>query len=316
VSLLTAHSSIVRGRHPLLVHGRLTVAMALWGLSFTANHELLRSLDPTQVITLRFLLAAVSFALVLGAVPAFRPSLRGRDWVIVVACGLLSVPAMQMSMILAQTYVTPAVAAMLAATAPIFIAVVAALALAERMSYRAVAGIAMAMGGAVLVVLAASGERTDVVSGNPWGAGLVLVAQLTWALYTVLSKPLVVRQPPIGIIGATVIAGTLAMTPLTPHALADAGSLGAMDWGWLVYLAVGGTLIPYLIWFSSLGHMDANQVAVYMYLVPLCALIWSAVLVSSVPSLVAIIGGIVIISGVALTQAGKTDPELVPSETV
>jgi drug/metabolite transporter (DMT)-like permease len=143
-----------------------------------------------------------------------------------------------------------------------------------------------------------------------------LVAQLAWALYTVLSKPLVVRQPPIGIIGATVIAGTLAMTPLTPHALADAGSLGAMDWGWLVYLAVGGTLIPYLIWFSSLGHMEANQVAVYMYLVPLCALLWSAALVSSVPGVVAIVGGIVIISGVALTQAGKTDQELVPSETV
>jgi drug/metabolite transporter (DMT)-like permease len=290
--------------------------MALWGLSFTANHELLRSLEPVQVITLRFLLAAVSFALVFVAVPAFRPILRGRDWAIVVACGLLSVPAMQMSMILAQTYVTPAVAAMLAATAPIFIAVVAALALAERMSYRAVAGIATATGGTVLVVLAASGERTEVVSGNPWGAGLVLVAQLAWALYTVLSKPLVVRQPPIGIIGATVIAGTLAMTPLTPHALADAGSLGAMDWGWLVYLAVGGTLIPYLIWFSSLGHMEANQVAVYMYLVPLCALLWSAALVSSVPGVVAIVGGIVIISGVALTQAGKTDQELVPSETV
>ena len=71
---------------------------------------------------------------------------------------------------------------------------------------------------------------------------------------------------------------------------------------WLLYLAIGGTLFTYWIYFQVISEIGANRAATYMFAVPLAALFWSWVILDYVPSGTALIGGAVVLFGVALTQ--------------
>ena len=98
------------------------------------------------------------------------------------------------------------------------------------------------------------------------------------------------------------IVGALVLVPLLPHALAGAEHLSAAGWGWLLFLAFGGSAGPYLLWAASLKSLPVSRTAAFMYLVPVFALLWTATLLGEAPSAIALAGGIVVMAGVALTQ--------------
>jgi drug/metabolite transporter (DMT)-like permease len=109
-------------------------------------------------------------------------------------------------------------------------------------------------------------------------------------------------HPAVPVVGVAVIAGTLSLTPAVPHALSGLGALSAGSWAWMLYMVLGGTLAPYLLWSSSLKRLDVSRTASFMYLVPVFAATWSILLLGSALTAVTVIGGTVVLGGVVLTQ--------------
>ena len=245
------------------------------------------------------------FLALFALVPSTRPRLTRRDYGFLFVCGLLAVPGAQLPVVQAQYYLTPPLVSLLVTTGPAFAALLGIAILKEKLTRRQVLGIVIALTGAVIVIVVGS-KRTAITRPNPWGASLAAFAQLCWAAYTVLSKRLSERFQPVTAVGVAVIAGTLTMLPLYPHTVAGLGEVSVSQWLWLLYLAVGGTVVPYLIWFRSLTVLPASTTAAYMYLVPLFALFWSWTILRIVPRWGALIGGLVIIVGVALTQYSRS----------
>jgi drug/metabolite transporter (DMT)-like permease len=60
--------------------------------------------------------------------------------------------------------------------------------------------------------------------------------------------------------------------------------------------------LPYIVWLYALQVLPASKTVVYMYGIPLAALIWSWVILSTVPRAVSILGGVLIIVGVVAIQ--------------
>jgi probable blue pigment (indigoidine) exporter len=115
-------------------------------------------------------------------------------------------------------------------------------------------------------------------------------------------------------VGATLVVGTAFMVPFAPSAV-DAGSSASLEvWLWLVFLAFGGSLIPYLLWFWGLRYLDASEVSAYLYLVPVFALIWSLIVLGDFPPLGALAGGALVLLGVGLTQRSGPLVSPVPKE--
>ena len=85
-------------------YAALLVCVGLWGAVFVGVHELLPVLDPEQMVTLRFLAVALTFAALLLAHPAWRPKLTRREWGITVLSGLLAVPVCQLAIVEGQRY--------------------------------------------------------------------------------------------------------------------------------------------------------------------------------------------------------------------
>lgn len=281
----------------------LVVTAALWGFTFVANHELLATLDPAQIVVIRFLGVSAGFGLLLLARPRLRPRFTHRDWGLVVLSGLFAVPGAQLAVVQGQRFLAPGLTGLLVATGPAMLAVLSVRVLGERLQVRQAVGFLLALAGAAAVILLASGAGTDLTVRNPWGASLIVVAQLSWALYTIVSKPFAARQAPITAVATAVIAGTVLLAPLVPHAWEGLGRIHGTQWLYLLHLALGGTVIPYLIYFSSLRVMDASRAGAYLNLIPFFGVLWSALFLDEPVTLLAVLCGAVIIVGVLLTQA-------------
>jgi drug/metabolite transporter (DMT)-like permease len=289
------------------IHVALTIVVAMWGLVFVAIARLLPQVDAVQLVVIRFTLISLVFAGMIIALPDHRPRVRGwRDVGLFLLLGIVAVPGSQLTIVNGQRYLSPPLVSLVVTTSPAFAAVIAAIWLGERIVSRQVVGIVVAFSGVAVVILAGSGASHLSVN-NPWGAALTILSPLSWAVYTVMTKSMTGRFDPVAAIGLAMIFGTLSMLPLYPHAIAGIDDITATGWAWMAYLVIGGTVVPYLVWWWALGRLSAGTTTAYMYGIPFAALIWSWLILDIVPSAVALLGGVVIIVGVAMIQFARRE---------
>ena len=234
---------------PALSLGRarwmLVAVSALWGLTFVGNYQLLQTLDPAELVALRFLMVSVVFGTMLVARPELRPRLTRRDWRIVALSGFLVVPVAQVALAQGQRFLAPALSGVVVATAPAITLALSMIVLGERVRRRQLAGFALAFSGALVVIVLGSGTGADLVCANPWGAALVVLAQMGWAGYTVVSKPFSAKQQPLTAVATILTAGTVMVLLFCAGArCASAADLSPGQWLWLTELVLGSTIFP------------------------------------------------------------------------
>lgn len=299
------------------IHLALMVVVAMWGLVFVGIAELLPIIDALQLVEIRFTLIALVFVVIFLVMPSTRPTrMSWREFGIFAIVGLVAVPASQLTIVNGQYYLSPPLVSLVVTTSPAWAALFAAVWLKERVRVRQRIGFLIALAGVSLVILFRSGGSSLSVD-NPWGALVTLGSPIAWALYTVMSKPLTQRYNPLTAVGIAMISGALWMLPLAPHAIRGIPEITPTGWLWMAYLVIGGTVIPYLVWFTAIKRLGAATTTGYMYGIPLAALGWAWVVLDIRPSMVALVGGAVITTGVALIQAPQRpaapSPEVVPT---
>ena len=288
------------------VQAILFVVPALWGLVFVGVNELLPVLAVTEIVVLRFSFIVLAFGLLLALTPGLRPVVKGR-WGLIVFAGIVGVPLSQLAIVYAQNFLAPTLAAILITSSPAATALIAPLMVGERLSNRQRAGSALALVGAVVVIVLGAGGDASFEISNIAGAAVGLITPVAWALYTISLKKMSGGDNNIGVLAVTILVGSVFLVPFAPSAARAATDIGVGDWAWIVYLAIGGTLIAYALWYWSLRYLDASETASYLYLVPVAALVWSLIVLGEAPAIGALAGGALVIVGVWLTQASETD---------
>ena len=284
------------------------MAVVLWGGVFVAYFYLLPSIDATQIVTIRFVLISICYLVIFAFIKDSRPKIDKSKFGKLFVLGALGVPGSQLPAVHAQNYLSPSLASVLITTSPAWTAVFAAWLLRERFKFIQILGFIVAFFGALLVITAGSGTGALSVD-NPWGATLCLLSPFMWALFTVISKRELTDLSPFSSVGVCLIAGTIVMTPFIPSAVNDLGLLSTSQWWWMIYTVVGGTLIPYYIWFWALQRLEASKTIAYMYSIPFAALIWTWIVLSLFPDWWAAFGGVILIVGVMLTQRSQNNLE-------
>ena len=286
--------------HPKHVRVWVLATPLLWGLVFVGVNRVLVYTDAFQLVTLRFLLIAILFAMYLVAFPAKRPTMTRRDWGLAWLAGLLAVPLSQLPIVYSQNNLHPTQASLLVTTSPAAAAILGPLFLPERVTSRQAAGFVIALVGAGIVIVAGAGSAS-LAGSSILGAALGLITPIAWALYTILLKK-VSSGDPFVTVGVGLLLGTVFLIPFIPTSLAVMADIPLDGWLWIGYLALLGTFAAYLVWFRALRVLDANQTAAYMYLVPVAALFWSLVVLGEGPPIAALFGGLVIFAGLYLIQ--------------
>jgi DME family drug/metabolite transporter len=294
--------------------GLILVAAAAvsWGTTGATMTLLSRDAAASPLLVGWSRLAIAAPALLLGATAvarfgAPRPARRGwparGDLPLCVALGV-AMAAYQVCYFRAVTLVGVAAAALLAiCTAPLLIAVLAALVLGERLTPRVRLSLGMAVAGTALLVVGPRGLG-EITGHFGRGALLALGAGVSYAVYAVTAKGLLVRVAPI-----TVSAVTFALAALflAPALLGEPAPARALQAGWplLLYLGLGPTAVAYALFTAGLGRVPATAAGIVSLLEPLTATTLGLLVFGERLGAVGVTGGLLLLAALALLTTSR-----------
>jgi len=294
---------------------RLAVLMAIvfWGISFVATKAVLREVGPVTLITVRFALGVAFLNIVLAVrektiIPprSYLPGLT--------VMGLIGVLIHQMLQAWGLTMTSAVNTGWLIGLIPIWTALLATLFRKERFGPARILGLLLGLAGTILVIT--RGDLSAAAFSLPSAKGdfLVLVSTVNWAIYTVVGHGTIRALGPLRATTWSMTIGWLMLVPFFFHGRGwrQIPSLTSTGWGALIFLGVACSGIGYLFWYGALTRLDAGSVASFLYLEPLVTLSAAAALLGEKVRVVTVVGGILLISGVALVQTRATMPKTAP----
>lgn len=286
-----------------LALGAALLTVVLWASAFVGIRALADDLSPGAFAFGRLLVGAVALGVIVAIRRPALPS-RRRDWVLIVAAGVVWFGSYFTILNAGEGLVDAGTAAMLVGVGPILIAAFAGLFLHEGFPPRLVAGSAIAFGGTIVVGLASG---TGSMEPNaPLGVALCLLAALAYASGVTIQKPVVAWVPALTVtwIGCTV--GMLVTAPFAPLLLDELGTAGSDALPWIVYLGVFPTAIAFTTWAFALNRTTAGRLGSTTYLVPPVAIGMAALILGETPPPLALVGGALCIAGVVVARSRGT----------
>ena len=280
---------------------------AIWGGNFVGMKYLINDVGAIKVLLLRVYIAAIVFAGVLVLRRRHIPRFDRSEWRLLALVGFFGVVTNQLFVSLGTSYLSAAVASMIATSTPVFMAILSRVLLGERLGPRKLGGISMAFSGFVIVLLYGSGQAEFSVT-NALGVGITALAPLSWTISTLLSTRLMMRHDPTIITGVSTVTGAVVLLPVMISQLSvfnDVRSFGPTDWLAVFVTSVLSVVVAYTVWYRALRKLEPTQIAVYVYMVPFFGVIFAWVLLDEPITRFVILGGMTILSGVALTNSAR-----------
>jgi drug/metabolite transporter (DMT)-like permease len=282
----------------------------IWGSTYLAMSVVVTSVPPLLAMAVRFAVAGLLLLLLARlrqprAAWRLRPAALGQAMVtgvllLVGGTGLVAV---------AQTRISSGLAALLASTVPLFLALFARVALGELLSVRAGAGLLVGLAGIAVLVDPAGGQLAAIL--------LALLGAALWAAGSIRSRR---RRGPddavvgagVEMLGAAVVFALLALLRGEATDL-DVAAIAPSTWVALAYLTVAGSVVGYTAYAWLLRHVRTAVVGTYAYVNPVVAVIlgW-LVLGEEITSRTVLAGALVLIS-VSLLVTGRPG-EPVPAQ--
>ena len=279
----------------------LFFTLVLWASAFAGIRAGLAGYGPGELALLRFLVASLTLA---ALAPFARLRLpRRADLARIAALGFLGITVYHVALNYGELTVSAGAASLLIASGPVFTALLAVVFSGERLPPLGWAGIATGFVGVALIALGEGGG----LRFSP-GAFWIVLAAFSTSLYFVFQKPLHARYTPFEVTAYTLWAGTVWMLPLLADLQAALATAPAAATWSVVYLGVGPGALAYAAWTFALSRAPASRVTSFLYLSPALAIVIAWFWLGEWPSVLAIVGGLVAILGVFLTQRAGRAP--------
>ena len=198
-------------------------------------------------------------------------------------------------------YTTAANGALLYALTPMFVLILSRFSLREKITLQKLLGIILAFVGVTVVIFERGiSTSTEFAFGNI----IILLAVITYALFTILGKPLVLKFGVLSTAASANIAGLLLVLPFGFYNTITFpyDRLHTLDWTGILYLGIGTSIIGYLLWYYALRRIDATRLAVFANGQPIVTSILSVIFLGATITPWFIIGGILTLMGVIITQ--------------
>ena len=272
----------------------LLILAAIWGGSFIFMRVAAPEFGIYVLVAIRTLLATsvlLPMLLITGGIKEIY-----RHWLAIALVGLANTAVPFVLFNYSSLHLEAGVNAILNATAPMFGAMVAWFWLGDKLSKTAIMGLVIGFIGVAIISQQKLGEGeinflpifTALLATTGYGIAACMMKRWLQGV-----RPLVVAT------GSQAIATIM----LAPFALATlpATMPGANAWMNAVALAIGGTGIAYILYFKLIANVGPAKAITVAYLVPLFGIIWGVLFLQEHLSLQTILGGVMILLGVALT---------------
>jgi drug/metabolite transporter (DMT)-like permease len=279
--------------------GQLLLVAILFGGTWPAGKVGVDHLPPLTVAAARFVLATVLLLTVVR--------LRGRrvalpaasDLPLIGLLGLTGIAGYQAFFLIGLTR-TPASdgAILVPGLIPVLTTLLAWRVFRERPGLRVAMGFAIALAGLVIVV-----DPAGAVSSRRLAGDAILVgASVAWAVYTILGPKLIARYDPLVATTYASAAGAVMLLPFSVTGWGKLAHAGASAWLAIVYLALLGTTLAFVLFYDGVRRLGAARAAAFTLLVPVFG-VSSSILVLGEPLRAGLaVGGALVLVGLWLVQ--------------
>ena len=232
------------------LYSLILLMVLCWSGNFVLGKVTLRELPPFALLFLRvWFSAAILAAIYFSAGEHRRQQFVGADWKKFAELGCYGIALNQVGFVVGLNYTTVAHSALVIATGPIFVLLLACWQRLEALTPRKVLGMALAFAG---VVVLSSEHGLSAHSPTLLGDVITLGGTLAFAIYTVASKQVAQTYDTLALNMFAYLFGALMVVPVAGWQLWQV-SWASVSWrGWLglAYMTVLASVVAYLIYLS------------------------------------------------------------------
>jgi drug/metabolite transporter (DMT)-like permease len=278
-----------------------------WGGTYLAIRVAIETLPPLLMASVRFLVAgAILYPLAIrrGDREGDRPT--ARQWGAAAIIGVALLLGGNGFVVLAEQRVPSGIAALLVATVPLWMVVLARMVLRERVRWLEWLGLVVGFGGLALLAWPSDGtQRLD-----PLGIGMVIFASICWASGSLYARRAPMPARPLVGVAMEMLAGGVALgiagiasgelTDVHPERFSFESLMG------LLYLIVFGSWVAFSAYVWLLRVARTSLVSTYAYVNPVVAVLLGWLILSEPVTVRTLVAGLVILVGVALIVGARS----------
>jgi len=275
------------------------IAASLFGASVVATRVAVQEIPPLNLAVLRFGQGGLILflCLLIGARNLLKVKWHDLPFLVLLGAILFAVFPLTFNLSLRLTEASRG--ALMLATMPIWSAWLARAAQKERLSLRQIAGILFTFTG-VGIVLVERGLNLQGTTLALVGDGFMLLTALCGAIYGVLAQRMLARYSTLTVTMYAMLFGTFLLFPAAlveglPQAFVRIdGKIAVL----ILFLGIFGGALGFFLWTFALTRLTPTQVAVYVNVNPIVAIILGAVLLAEKLTGVFVVGFVAVVVGV------------------
>jgi drug/metabolite transporter (DMT)-like permease len=256
----------------------VTLLGFLFGTSLIASRFSVGQFQPVTYIGLRFMMAGLGHAAVYSLTRHRRWPTDRRLWRHAVVLGIFGTAIPMVAVVTSLQYLPD-----------------------ETLTRRKGTGVALALGGAVLLAVRGESGLAEVSQASPVGYGLVLLGMVSGSSMNVYARKYMRDLDAFDVASVRMFAAALVVMPASAlFAGFDLQAVNGQGYFALVYAALVGTFAAFMLAFYNIKRFGATAAAMTAYVIPVVTGIGGMLVLGETITPVMLVGMGVIISGVAL----------------
>lgn len=242
-----------------------------------------------------------------------RQKIEKKDTGRFLLCALSGIAVNQMLFLKGLSLTYPVHAVLLMLIVPILITIFAGWVLKEKIHWHKMVGLGLGISGAIVLITSRTtgGDGNNVVLGDT----LVLINAISYTIYFILVKPLMLKYNPVQVVRLIFTYGLLMVLPFgwLEFTAIQWSTFGTTEYSLILLITIGGTFLAYLFNVYGIKVLGAAVAGSYIYIQPVFAAIIARIFLKENLELYKLVAALLIFAGVYLcnkaTPAAKRNAD-------
>jgi drug/metabolite transporter (DMT)-like permease len=286
----------------------LWLPIFLWAFAFPFIKIGLTELSPINLTILRLSTTCLCFLVILAVARKKFSPVHKSDILPLFLLGFSGLVVYHLGLNYGETLMSPSAASLIIATIPLFMVLLAAVFLKERITKRILAGICVSAAGVIVIALVGT-EGDPFTIAYLSAAVAVFIAAIVGAIYTIAGKKMLERFNGLSLTVYAFLFGSLGLIPLaliSPSLPAQTMAMTSTGWGAVLFLAIFPTVIGYVLWYVALEKTTASKIGIYLYFIPIISTVISYFMFDETITLLFVLGAALVIGGLFIMNRPET----------
>jgi len=291
---------------------RVLALLAAFGASviYGINHTVAKDVMPIHIQPFGFIMLRVSGAALLFWLISFlgpREKIQYKDWPRLLLCAVFGMVINMLMFFKGLSLSTPINSSVIATVTPIFVFILSAIMIREKITIIRSIGILLGFAGALGLIFFSEKiqhNAPNVTLGNI----LFIINAVSYGIYLIIVKPLTTKYHAFTLMKWLFTVGVLVNIPFTITEF-TAVKWTSLPWdaAWrMIYVVVGTTFSTYLLNIFALKQLKASTIGAFVYVQPLVGILFASIVGADKLTFLKILSALTVFTGVYLvTQVKK-----------